>query len=88
MKPIRWTQHALEALAERQIDRNDAERVLRDPTTTRPTRGARKLFAREYQDAGLAQGMALCVVAEEVEQEIIVVTCFKSSKLDKYLKTR
>jgi len=61
---------------------------MREAAATQPARGTRMLLARSYRDAVLAEEMALCVIAEENEQEIIVVTCYKSSKLNKYLKTR
>jgi len=30
--------------------------------------------------------MVLCVVTEETEEETIIVTCYKSSKLEKFLR--
>jgi len=37
--------------------------------------------ARSYHDTLLDHQMVLCVIPEETEEEIVVVTCYKSSKL-------
>ena len=46
MKPLRWTPHALESLAEREIERAEAEQTVREPTTVTPGRGARSVRVR------------------------------------------
>lgn len=86
MKRVRWTLHALEALDEREIERTDAERTVSEPVTVRTSRGGRRLLARGYHDASLGHEMVLCVVTEETEEETIIVTCYKSSKLEKFLR--
>ena len=86
MKPLRWTPHALESLAEREIERAEAEQTVREPTTVTPGRGARSVRVRRYRDVALGRDMVLCVVVEERESETVVVTCYKTSKAAKYLQ--
>lgn len=86
MKSLRWTRHVLEALAEREIERAEAERTVREPTVVHAARGSRKLHVRRYHDALLGGDMLLCVVTEETRDEIIAVTAYKTSKIDKFLK--
>jgi len=86
VKRVRWTPHALEALAEREIERAEAERTVSEPLAVQPARRGRKLYVRGYHDGSLDRDMALCVVIEETEEETVVVTCYKSSKLEKFLR--
>lgn len=41
---------------------------------------------RRYRDRVLDQDMLLCVVTEETMEETVVVTVFKTSQLEKYLR--
>jgi len=86
MKPLRWTAHALASLAEREIDRAEADRTVAVPDRITAGHGGRQLLLRRYQDALLQQPMLLCVVAEDQPAELVIVTLYKTSKLDKYLE--
>lgn len=86
MKPLRWTPHALESLTEREIARAEVEQTVREPTTVTPGRGGRSVHARSYHDVGLGRDMVLCVVVEDTASETVVVTCYKTSKVTKYLQ--
>ena len=82
MKAIRWTRHALEALAEREIDREEAERTLTGPTSTLPGLGNRTVHVHKYHDRVLDQKMLLCVVTEDHGDEVVIVTIYKTSKIE------
>ena len=86
MKAIRWARHALEALAEREIDREEVERALSGPTPTLPGLGNRTVHMQKYHDRALDQEMLLCVVTEDHGGEVVIVTIYKTSKLEKYLR--
>jgi hypothetical protein len=86
MTRVRWTAHAEASLRDRDIDRSEAERALDAPDRRLPSRGGRTVLVRRYDDPLLGQPMALCVVIEERVDETVVITAYKSSKLDKYLK--
>jgi hypothetical protein len=86
LKKIRWTPHALEAIVEREIDRDLAERAIHEPTATVHGHGYRTVFLRRYHDQLLSQDMLLCVVTEDQGDEVVVVTLYKTSKIEKHLK--
>lgn len=86
MKAMRWTRHALEALAEREIDREEADRALNGPTATLPGLGHRTLHLHKYHDRVLDREMLLCVVTEGHGDEVVIVTLYKTSKIEKYLR--
>ena len=85
MKTLRWTAHALESLADREIEREEAEKTVHEPTLTVPGHGGRIVFLRRYHDRLLGQEMLMCVVAEERGDEVAVVTAYRTSKIEKYL---
>lgn len=88
VKPIRWTAHAQANLRDREIDRAEAERTIQAPDCEIAGRIDRTILVRQYHDAILDQSMALCVVVEARAEETVVITVYKSSKLNKYLKAK
>lgn len=84
MKKVRWTEHALQDLAAREISREEADRSLTKPDRIADGRKPRLIYQRRYRDALLDQDMLLRVVVEETELERVVVTLYKTSKLSKY----
>ena len=86
MKPVRWTQHALNNLAEREIDRAEAEMTLAEPELIMPGQPRRRIFMRRYFDAILQQEMLLRLVVEDTATELLVITIYKTSQMEKYLK--
>jgi len=85
MKPVRWSAHAVESLRDRNIERGEAERTLEAPEPRLAGRGGREILFRKYDDVVLQQPVVLCVVVEEQADERVVVTVYKSSKIEKYL---
>jgi hypothetical protein len=86
MRPIRWTAHAVASLTDREIERDEAERAIAAPDRTVSGHGRRQVLLRKYHDAVLGQPMLLCVVIEDQSEERVVLTVYKTSKLDKYLE--
>jgi len=86
MKPVRWTAHAVASLADREIDRGEAERAIAAPDRTIPGQRGRQVLLRRFDDPILRQLMLLCVVIEDRADEQVVVTVYKTSRLDKYLE--
>ena len=84
MKAIRWTQHALQELARREVSREEAERTLAAPDRIVPGKSPRVIYQRRYHDALLGEEMLLRLVVEETEMELVVVTLYKTSKIRKY----
>jgi len=86
MKPVRWSIHALENLADREIDRKVAENTLAKPEFMVPDQLPRLVLMRRYFDKALQQEMLLRLVMEETDNEIVVITVYKTSQINKYLK--
>jgi len=86
MKPVRWTEHALRNLVDREIDRAEAERAIARPEFTAPDPPGRQIQMRRYFDEILQQTMLLRVVVEEKAEEIVVVTVYRTSQINRYLK--
>ena len=86
MKPIRWTQHAVRNLTDREIDRTEADKTLATPELIAPGQPPRQVLMRRFVDRLLQQEMLLRIVVEETASERIVVTVYKTAQLSKYLK--
>ncbi len=86
MKVIRWTEHALRNLTDREIDRAVVESVLAEPEQELLDPPGRRVLMRRYHDAVLDQEMLLRVVVEDMPQEMVVVTVYKTSQIQRYLK--
>jgi hypothetical protein len=86
MKPVRWSVHALENLADREIDRKVAEKTLAEPEFMVPDQFPRFVLMRRYFDQALQQEMLLRLVKEDTDNEIVVITVYKTSQINKYLK--
>lgn len=86
MRPIRWTVHAAASLTDREIERDEAERTIAAPDRTVPAPGGGQVLLRKFHDAVRGQPMLLCVAVDDQSDERVVVTVYKTSKLDKYLE--
>ncbi len=86
MKPIRWTSHALQKMTYREINRAEVERTLLEPHYSIPGNPPRSILMRRYYDTRLQQEMLLRVVIEDTETERIVITVYKTSQIEFYLK--
>jgi hypothetical protein len=86
VKPVRWSPHALENLADREIDRAEADKTLNDPEFEVPTQPPRRVLMRRYFDQILQQEMLLRIVVEETATESVIITLYKTSQINKYLK--
>jgi hypothetical protein len=84
MKPIRWTLHATRELSRREIDRAEAELTIRQPDAIAPAPPPRAFRQRRYLDKALQEQMLLRVLVEETDDELVVVTLYKTSKFKKY----
>jgi hypothetical protein len=73
-------------LADREIDRREADATLEAPEYTVPEKGGRRIHMRRYLEGLLRQEMLLRLVVEETSTEIVVVTPYKTSRIDKYLE--
>jgi len=86
VKPVRWSAHALQNLADREINREVAEATLEAPEFATADESGRRILMRRYLDELLQREMLLRVVVEETASEVVVVTLYKTSRTDKYLR--
>jgi len=85
MKPIRFSPHALENLSIREIGKDLVEQAIRNPHRRVPSRLPREVVTLAYYDTVLSVNAVLRVVLEENDDEIAVITLYKSTNLKKYL---
>lgn len=86
MKPVRWSPHALDNLADREIDREEADKTLAEPEFVVPGQLPRLVLMRRYYDQVLQQEMLIRIVVEDTASEKVVITVYKTSQVTKYLK--
>ena len=83
MKPIRFSPHAEKNLVAREISRAEAAATVRQPNHREPSRAPREVVSRGYSDTVTGETMLLRAIIEETEDEILVITLYKTSKLKK-----
>jgi hypothetical protein len=86
VKPIRWTPHAMQNLLDREIERTEADKTLAQPEFIVPGQFPRHVYMRRYFDSLLQQEMLLRLVIEETIEETVVVSVYKTSQIDRYLR--
>lgn len=86
MKPIRWTTHAERKLSIREAERSEVEQTLEEPDHILPDEPPRSIYQRRYYDRIVQQEMLLRVVVEETASELVIVTLYKTSKIEKYTR--
>jgi hypothetical protein len=86
-KAIKWTRHAEAALIERKIERSDVVMTLWDYEFRVPDRlPPNEVLMRRYIDPSLGRPALLRVVILETELEIVIVTVYKTTRMNRYLK--
>jgi hypothetical protein len=86
MKPVRWTSHALRNLADREIERDEVNEALARPESVVPDLPGRRILMRRYFDQALGQPMLLRIVVEDAADETVVITVYKTSQINRYLR--
>ncbi|MBI5634717.1 MAG: DUF4258 domain-containing protein [Nitrospirae bacterium] len=86
MKPIRYTEHALTNFKDREIPKEVVEQALTQPEKIEAGHSERQIYMKRYQDAVLDQEMLLRIIVEESETEMVVITAYKTSQIERYLK--
>ena len=86
MKTLRWTNHARKEIAKREITEAEVEKTVAMPDLIAPGNPPpRQILMRRYFDETSQTEMLLRMVIEETDEEIVIVTLYKTSKLKKYL---
>lgn len=86
-KRVRWSVHAEAALIDRAIARVDVEMTLANPEFRVPDRlPPNDVLMRRYVDPNLGRLVLLRVVIHETPLEIVIVTVYKATRMDRYLR--
>ena len=83
--PPRWTSHAPEALADRDIDRAEVEQSVAATERSVADPPLLPVLMRRYVDGRLGRRMLLGVVVEDMPGERVVVAVSKTSRIAKDL---
>jgi hypothetical protein len=86
VKPVRILPHAIQNLRDRGILLEEVERTIEKPEFIVAGYDERQVYMRRYHDATLDQEMLLRVIVEERETERVIVTVYKTSQIERYLK--
>ena len=87
VKPIRITPYCEGRIAARKVDRELVEQVIRSPEQIVPDADddARQIYQSHFVD-GQGRPKLLRVVVEEMVDEIIAVTVYPASQIERYWK--
>ncbi len=85
-KPLRIAPHAAQNLQDREIPPSEVYRTIDKPEAIVPGYDRRWVYMRRYHDKILNQVMLLRVVVEETPRERVVVTVYKTSQIERYIK--
>jgi hypothetical protein len=85
-KPVRWSPHAVEWLTRRGVDAEEARLAVIAPEFMAPAKHGRTVYMRRYVDSSRGKAMLVRVIVEETATELVVLTVYHTSKVDKYLK--
>jgi len=86
MKPVRFTKHAHENIQKRELDISVVENTIENPDYIVDIGHSRKILMKIYNDTVLDQKMLARVIIEEGNDELVVVTAYKTSQLLKYMR--
>ncbi|MBI5789623.1 MAG: DUF4258 domain-containing protein [Candidatus Schekmanbacteria bacterium] len=87
-KKIIFTEHALLEMRRRSIDRELVANSVINPQQTLPAKNNRLIIHNQYVDAEQNRNMLLRIVIEKIDQSIIIITAYKTSKIEKYWRSR
>ncbi len=74
----------MEFAREEKVEQAEAELTLTNPDKIVPGEPPRMIYQRIYLDKMLGQEMLMRLVVEEREKERVIVTIYKTSRLEKY----
>jgi len=71
-------------LSIREVEQTEADQTLMDPDDILSADPPRMIYQRVYFDKALGQDMLLRLVVEESQEERVVVTVYRTSRLERY----
>ena len=85
-KPVRWSLHAGEWLYRRGVDGEEARLAVIAPEFVVRADWGRQVHMRRSVDSSRGKTMLVRVILEETATELVVITVYHTSKVDKYLR--
>jgi hypothetical protein len=85
IQPFRFTAHALEEMAERQITEGIVLSVIKNPQQIVPNFGERKCYQSKIKMGN--KDYLIRVIVDEQANPFTVVTAYRTSKIEKYWST-
>lgn len=82
---MRWSEHALKNLADREIPRAEAEAALLKPRTFCARAFWPPVLHATLFDQGLQQEMLVRLLVQEGPEDVVIAV-YKTSKISKYMK--
>jgi hypothetical protein len=86
LRPIRWSPHAEERLAAREVEETDVHLTIVDPEFVVQGVPPRRIHMRRFVNADSGKAMLLRVIIEETPIELVVLTVYRTTKVRKYLR--
>ncbi len=83
---ILFSEHAIFEMNRRKIRREDIENLVKNPQQKLAGKKNRIIIQGRYLDKDQNNEMLLRIIGEEFEGSFYVITTYKTSKIDKYLK--
>lgn len=84
MSTVHFSDHARSELERRRISQSDVLKVLAHPDQTIPVRVDRTIYQSQIAKGHPPKSYLLRVVVDRFEDDLIVVTAYYTSKVEKY----
>lgn len=83
---IRYLQHAIDEMEERDISQSMVEETINKYDSTVAQKKNRTVYQKIYMDKGLKKEMLLRVITEPItSNDLWVITTYKTSNINKYI---
>jgi len=83
---IIFTEHAMFQMQRRKIRKEDVESLIKSSCQKIRSKEGKTIFQNKYFDKILKKEMLLRVIGEERGEGFVVITVYKTSKIEKYWK--
>ena len=79
-----FSEHAVFEMKRRGIEKESAKEVALRPQQKIPSRNNKIILQSKYLDSMQNKEMLLRVIGKRTEQELLIITAYKTSRIEKY----